>query len=949
MNAIQDDSITLSFLDAQFPNIDSLDSIQELHFSQKKVAANLQIQTIKNTLTDLNLKKNDKESSFCSESEHFRLVQKLKEEVHQLQILQATSSLFNVIKTVNHLEKKLISELKADLSDSIAYFISLSSLCCRILYLEQTIHSKKLDSTLENVTLLNGNILSNLNIIEYIKEKLKLNWARMIDFIVSFIQDIVSTSWLSDDIKKQYPSNKHEMNCAINSTRLFKSTFQKLDIKIKQIILDWDTSDLSKKWNSELCLSILLESVSAKFNYHFRRNTSTNRIDKPEWALTFLLKESSKLIGFIENDVQKNIWKKSPNGKNASDQFISGIIKIIGNKLLAENSLWITAPELVPHLLDELAKFDLTLQEIYLYGVNQDFKGIWVGTAEIWMTKSKEVLEAWRNLEYEDAREKYLIVRRESYAFDNNVKGADGSIEMAFVSPLSIRMGSIIESLTEKISKLRKLSWKYVFASTVVFPLINSYIEHLDAEIDNFKRVSVAFLQNIPNFRLNTSSDQNLSLDFTKDSDSKILSIIDSLGLKPLVSRLRSISGFLYSSSHFRDLLSEFSDVELWVELWAWCCKIKSNSKIKKDLATNQILNDINDELADPNQFQLYTIDDIEKLNPSDLEYVDSGFCSEVERTLSKVDLSSLSKTKHMQVEKSIFGDYMEKFNTLTSTSLNLFKMVFNKEILVLLKQYENATYLRNQQIILNNGESGDLDIDDANFNNNIVDFQKNIEVSGALIPILRAVSIVLNYTVNNLLQPLHYITVIKDMMIELDNWIVTTVIVRNTWSIDKVIQFSIDLKAIISCFKASLSSQKSYLGYFSKYAAILPQSMEALYLLALPISLDANVDTENWCQFADLPRYYAPSEITKIVINMFYCEQQGYGLDTSPLLKQVSGFSSFSNSGINTAYRLKPFSKEDNQLVIERLKEFEITHLTPARAGMILQTRTDSEIFFKE
>ncbi|OMJ16942.1 hypothetical protein AYI70_g6288 [Smittium culicis] len=416
--------------------------------------------------------------------------------------------------------------------------------------------------------------------------------------------------------------------------------------------------------------------------------------------------------------------------------------------------------------------------------------------------------------------------------------------------------------------------------------------------------------------------------------------------ITPSIVQLMTISGYLYSSHHITNFMSDLSDSEFWIEVWNWCCdkKIKNLKGSIKNRNDGPRINSLNED--GENSIYLNESLDLESVNNSQSES-DFEFLSDSEAIFKQIDFKNPSSVRKAKLDKCIFSNYQSNFISITNSVLNLFKASLFKEIQRLFSRYfetlkpDNALGFSSSDNI--SDENSHIKEDFSSFKADSLEDRATSQLSLAL----RGLRLVIEYISVYLLEDIHFRVILKDVIGNLDEFILENIIFKNGWTQRRGIQLGIDISSINDCISNALKGKNEKSFSFGKFIS-LNLCKEAAYLISLPQNLDSSINPNNWSGLANLPVYSDPKEIASVVKYKFY---------GSPNFESPNP-----NTGDNSVSKLiktgmniqASFSRKSNKKVNEadveaatKLKLFNIYNLSASKVGAILQTRNDYKELF--
>ncbi|KAJ1944263.1 hypothetical protein EC988_006029 [Linderina pennispora] len=202
---------------------------------------------------------------------------------------------------------------------------------------------------------------------------------------------------------------------------------------------------------------------------------------------------------------------------------------------------------IIVHVVRELRDFDTTLRDVYFYdgpSVLNEF------------TSDSDVFGAWIEAERANSSDSYMEAIRDPSAFelayDNEMFGP----EDAKPSHVSERVVQLVENITERYSMLPSCMQQLEMLATTQFPIVIAFVEDIEAEIDEFSRISLAFMRD------NTGVDQTQS---------------------PLFAQLRRLAAWYQAVWYVEEAADEWNNSTVFVDMWAAVCRYAAVQDLNAD------------------------------------------------------------------------------------------------------------------------------------------------------------------------------------------------------------------------------------------------------------------------------------------------------------------------------------------------------------------------------
>ncbi|KAJ2377620.1 hypothetical protein IW150_001274 [Coemansia sp. RSA 2607] len=312
-----------------------------------------------------------------------------------------------------------------------------------------------------------------------------------------------------------------------------------------QQTLDQSGIDLCKGRFSPLPLEYMARAVDIRMRYHFESSRDTNRADKSEWWLSQILSTLRNIVPFLEAHVQWLYDATATEHLDIRNQFILLLLPIVRRKLLHDRSQYLAAGMIVSSVVRELADFEHTLQEVYFFdgpSVLDEF------------LSDSTVFSAWVEAERTSAMKAYMDTVAEPGAFDPVYDGDVLDADDARPSRVSERAVLLVEDIAERYSVVPSCMLKLQILSTAQFPIIIALVEDVEAEIDEFSRISLPFIR-----------------------DSTVISPVASANTTALhssfIMQLERLASWYQTVWHVEEAARDWNNSAVYVDMWAAVCR----------------------------------------------------------------------------------------------------------------------------------------------------------------------------------------------------------------------------------------------------------------------------------------------------------------------------------------------------------------------------------------
>lgn len=260
-----------------------------------------------------------------------------------------------------------------------------------------------------------------------------------------------------------------------------------LDIQLKAIpnykLVAGSSSDVTL-W----AIDCLTDSFQKKFIYHFEGNGETNRLDKPEFAFSYI-------VGYLRKNIEY-----------AKVLFAASFSRCCGGKILGSFSTWFIMSTLVPlkrkftkeisllletqnshllsHFVTEVKKFDEEIKKEFAF---MPVKGQeWAGLTNDLILSREVVWNAWLQNEknFVNKRFEEIVDMEDAFSIDYDL------VENGKTKPTksAINLKNLLEGITINYDSL-PLKFQLKFLSEVQLKLLNFYFDTLKKGVNALKSI----------------------------------------------------------------------------------------------------------------------------------------------------------------------------------------------------------------------------------------------------------------------------------------------------------------------------------------------------------------------------------------------------------------------------------------------------------------------------
>ncbi|KAJ2755053.1 hypothetical protein GGI19_001944 [Coemansia pectinata] len=294
-----------------------------------------------------------------------------------------------------------------------------------------------------------------------------------------------------------------------------------------------------------LPLEHMARAVDIRMRYHFESARTTSRADKPEWWLSQVLGMLRNIVPFLESHVQRLFNGTTLPQLDARNEFICLVLPVVQRKLTHDRSEYIRDGLVIAHVVHELADFEHTLRDVYFYD-GPSVLGQFLADSALF--------SAWVEAERANAVESYMQTIAESNPFElvyeDDMLGADD----AKPSRLAEKVVLVIEDVAERYAVVPSCMQRLQLLSTAQFPILIALVEDIEGEIDEFSRISLAFIRDAG---------------ITNAIATKPTTATQS----PLVSQLARLTSWYQTIWYVEEAADDWNNSATYVDMWAAVCQ----------------------------------------------------------------------------------------------------------------------------------------------------------------------------------------------------------------------------------------------------------------------------------------------------------------------------------------------------------------------------------------
>ena len=275
-------------------------------------------------------------------------------------------------------------------------------------------------------------------------------------------------------------------------------------------------------------LELLFSPLHLRFHYHFTSERPTNRVDKPEWFLSFIAHALTVHSPFLSRYVQPLLLRSPLPPINPSFALLSSLLTLTRSHITSLLPTLMPRPVLFRHLIDELLAFEGRLRQ---GGLGLEYPeecegvvGVLVGEGreavfERWLSVDKEwvndrlgamrdMTHPWARLseggepdavamgaaddvdsDDEDVGELQLDTEEAAADADEEEAAPTAAAEVDAAAPTQLvvtrsahLLVSLVSSITSRFTLLPSLSARLRFVQDLQYQLLDIYLEWLEEE-----------------------------------------------------------------------------------------------------------------------------------------------------------------------------------------------------------------------------------------------------------------------------------------------------------------------------------------------------------------------------------------------------------------------------------------------------------------------------------
>ncbi|KAJ2080102.1 hypothetical protein H4R24_003307 [Coemansia sp. RSA 988] len=340
--------------------------------------------------------------------------------------------------------------------------------------------------------------------------------------------------------KMRWPGKVYQSSAT--ALREFDANFSML-ARLEHIARESETElrrnemELLPEGEAALPLVHLARAVDIRMRFHFESARETSRADKSELWLSRIMGMVRNMVPLLEAHVQDLYNKTGLPAADVRNEFINLVLPIVKRKLVRDREEYQHNGLIVAQVARELAGFEQTLRDAYFFdgaSVLDQFLND-VGTFAAWV-------EAERAQAIKSYMEAIAAPNAFEPAFAADVVGTDEPRP----SQIAQRVVLLIEDIGERYEVIPSCMQRLQMLATAQFPLMIALVEDLEAELDEFSRVSLAFMRD---------------------------AVEDTSGLASNSAQLQQLATWYHTAWFVEEAACDWNSLELYVAMWAGVCQ----------------------------------------------------------------------------------------------------------------------------------------------------------------------------------------------------------------------------------------------------------------------------------------------------------------------------------------------------------------------------------------
>ncbi|XP_022790195.1 RAD50-interacting protein 1-like [Stylophora pistillata] len=353
----------------------------------------------------------------------------------------------------------------------VSWIQKIESVSCRI---HQFVEAGQLNWAVEQLSVLSelAQLLSEsacCNLTKFVKE-MQLHWRNiLLNKLASEFDEIMKAlKWPFTALSTAPPlSTTSDDYSRLETVFILLLKLQKFkEISTGNTSLDENKSEIL------LPLDWLLKPFRKRFRFHFYGNKQTNNPQKPEWYFTQVLNWIKNHSDFLEHTIQPILQRTEYDFVCAKTEFISGLLKVVVEKLEHSIPFIIDDDGSFSHFVDELLLFNKELHVAHNYS-STEYVCLHVLTTEA-------CLQRWVHLERSYAESNMNSILSSSSAWTPKYKEV-GDVDDTRTPECAEGFITLLSVITDRYRNLPNVKHQERFLEVQLF-LLESFISRLKLE-----------------------------------------------------------------------------------------------------------------------------------------------------------------------------------------------------------------------------------------------------------------------------------------------------------------------------------------------------------------------------------------------------------------------------------------------------------------------------------
>ncbi|EGO27463.1 hypothetical protein SERLADRAFT_360180 [Serpula lacrymans var. lacrymans S7.9] len=246
-------------------------------------------------------------------------------------------------------------------------------------------------------------------------------------------------------------------------------------------------------------LQTLINPIVLRYRYHFEMTRATNRVDRPEWYLTYIFNLIHDHKPFMEDVIQP--WLHASGKKwsqvEAWPSYALLLLPLIRRKLSDTVPSLLEHPSILAHTVDESVAFDLSIRNLGIIPAsytNQAAEKAVDWTVSSAILDRKEWFEAWIDCERKFTENRYhdIISAPDAWHItDDDYSTVEKASHVELRPTNSARqVKALVQGLTSRYSSLPGFTQRTRFLTSIQLPVIESYYTRISKSLDAFEVLS---------------------------------------------------------------------------------------------------------------------------------------------------------------------------------------------------------------------------------------------------------------------------------------------------------------------------------------------------------------------------------------------------------------------------------------------------------------------------